>query len=79
MMSPDHTWWHGIYEVAHNFYFKFLTAAHELEDPEVSALIDEVLSDPMHQWIGRPTAEIKEDIRSGKLKEVYQRLFQTQQ
>ena len=78
MMSPDHTWWHGIYEVAHNFYFKFLPAARELDDPEVNALIDKVLSDPMHQWINRPTGEIKEDIRSGKLKEVYEQLFQTQ-
>jgi hypothetical protein len=36
------------------------------------------MSDPMHQWISRPTGEIKEDIRSGKLKEVYEQLFQTQ-
>ena len=78
MMSPDHTWWHGIYEVAHNLYFKFLPAAHELDDPEVNALIDKVLSDPMHQWLNRPTADIKEDIRSGKLTEVYQQLFPTQ-
>jgi hypothetical protein len=33
----------------------------------------------MHQWINQPTAEIKEDIRSGKLKAVYEQLFQTQQ
>ena len=78
MMSPDHTWWHGIYEVAHNFYFKFLPASRELDDPEVNALIDKVLSDPMHKWINRPTADIKEDIRSGELQEVYQQLFQTQ-
>lgn len=27
MMAPDYAWWHGFYDVAHNFYFKFLPEA----------------------------------------------------
>jgi hypothetical protein len=76
MMSPDYTWWHGIYEVAENFYFKFLPAAREFNDPEVNALIDETMADQMHTWFDRPTADIKADIKSGKLQETYQDLFQ---
>jgi hypothetical protein len=75
MMGPDYAWWHGIYDVAHNFYFKFLESARAYDDPEVNALIDEVLGDPMHSWFNRPTAEIKADIRDGKLPAVYRDLF----
>ncbi len=75
MMGPDYTWWHGIYDMTHNFYFKFLPAARAFGDPGVDALIDEVMQDPMHTWFNRPTADIKADIRSGKLPEVYQHLF----
>ena len=75
MMAPDYTWWHGIYDVVHNFYFRFLPQAREFGDPEVNALIDEVMSDPMHQWFDRPTADIKADINSGKMQEVFQDLF----
>jgi hydroxylamine dehydrogenase len=76
MMGPDYTWWHGIYEVAQHFYFKFIPEARELKDPEVNKAIDELLtSDPMHTWLSRPAAEIKADIRAGKLQEVYKDLF----
>ena len=76
MMSPDYTWWNGIYEVAKNFYFEFLPAARNLKDPEVNALIDRILADPVHQWFNRPTEDIKKDIRSGKLQELYAPYFQ---
>ncbi len=77
MMGPDYAWWHGIYDVAHNFYFEFLPAAREYDDPEINAYIDNLIAkDPMHQWLSRPTADIKEDIRSGRLQEVYQGLSQ---
>jgi hypothetical protein len=78
MMSPDYTWWHGIYEVAENFYFEFLPAAREFEDAEVNALVDETMSDPMHAWFDRPTADIKADIRAGNLQEVYRPLFEAE-
>jgi len=75
MMGPDYTWWHGIYEVAHNFYFEFLPSARALNDPEINKMIDAVMRDPMHQWFNRPTAEIKQDIRDGKLPAVYDKMF----
>jgi len=77
MMGPDYTWWHGIYDVAHNFYFKFLHSAKALNDPEVDALIAEIMQDPMHQWFNRPTSEIKADIRDGKLPAKYADMFPT--
>jgi hypothetical protein len=77
MMGPDFTWWHGIYEVSQHFYFKFLPEARAYGDPEVNSLIDEILSkDPFHQWMNRPTDEIKADIRSGKLQRFYEGLFE---
>jgi len=78
MMGPDYTWWHGMYDVAHNFYFEFLPAAREFGDPEVDALVAEVMADPMHEWFDRPTADIKADIKSGKLQEIYTDLFGSQ-
>ena len=76
MMGPDYTWWHGIYDVVQHFYFKFLPEAREYDDPEVNAYIDNMLTDdPMHAWLNRPTAELKEDIRSGKMQEIYKELF----
>jgi hypothetical protein len=76
MMGPDYTWWHGIYEVAQHFYFKFLPEALEYGDPDVNAYIDKMLKiDPMHTWLNRPTAELKQEIRSGKIQEAYQELF----
>ncbi len=78
MMAPDYTWWHGIYEVAHNFYFEFLPSAREFKDPDVDALIARILDDPMHKWFDRPTEEIKRDIRSGKLQEIYESMHEVE-
>jgi hypothetical protein len=77
MMGPDYTWWHGIYEVAQHFYFKFIPEALEYDDPQVNAYIEQMLTgDPMHAWLSRPTAEIKADIRSGRIQDDYKRLFE---
>lgn len=76
MMGPDYTWWHGIYDVAQHFYFKFLPEAREYDDPEVNSYIDDMLlNDPMHAWLSRSTDELKSDIRSGKIQEIYKDLF----
>ncbi len=76
MMGPDYTWWHGIYDVAHTFYFKLLPEARELHDADVDKFIDDLLADdPMHQWMNTPTGELKEAIRSGELQRVYRDLF----
>lgn len=80
MMGADYAWWNGMYEVARNFYFKFLPAVKAINDPEVNALVDKLLKDdPMHAWITRSTEDIKADIRSGKLPDVYKELFKPAQ
>lgn len=76
MMGPDYTWWHGIYEVAQHFYFKLLPEARKYNDADVNAYIDTLItSDPMHNWLSRPTPDIKKDIRAGKLQQLYQGMF----
>ncbi|MFC1553660.1 multiheme c-type cytochrome [candidate division KSB1 bacterium] len=76
MMGPDYAWWHGIYEVAQHFYFKFLPEALEYNDTDVNLYIENLLTtDDMHVWLRRPTEELKEEIRSGKMQEIYEKLF----
>ncbi|MFH0765295.1 MAG: hypothetical protein V2A61_02630, partial [Calditrichota bacterium] len=76
MMGPDYTWWHGIYEVAHNFYFKFLPELDNIADPAAQAYRDSLLlNDPLHRWLSRNTADLKSDIRSGKMREMYKRFY----
>ncbi len=76
MMGPDYTWWHGMYEVAKHFYLKMLPEARKFQDPEINAWIDDLLeNDEMHKWITRETGELKKDIRSGKMQEIYEQFF----
>ena len=76
MMAPDYAWWHGIYDIAHNFYFEFIPTAQKYDDKDVNALIDKLLKeDPMHNWLGKDTKTLKEAIRSGKLQKTYEKLF----
>ena len=75
MMGPDYTWWHGIYEVAQHFYIDFVPTARSLGDPDVNAALDSILADPFHEWINRPTDEIKADIRSGEMQELFEGLY----
>ena len=76
MMGPDYAWWHGIYDVIHNFYFELLPAARELEDPEVDAFIDDLLAnDPMHDWLSQQTTDLKQAIQTGELQKKYSELF----
>jgi hypothetical protein len=76
-MGPDYAWWHGIYDVIHNFYFEFLPAARAFNDKDVNDYIDNMLkNDPMHQWFSqKTTAELKEAIRDGELQKIYSNLF----
>jgi len=77
MMGPDYTWWHGFYEVAQHFYFKFLPEARELNNPEVNTYIDKLLKDdPYHQWLDLPTDQIKQMIKNGELQKIYNALFE---
>ena len=76
MMGPDYAWWHGFYDVAHNFYFKLIPLAREYEIEAVDTYIDELLAnDPMHQWLSQNTDELKKDIRAGEIQKIYEDLF----
>ena len=37
MSGPDYAWWHGIYDVAKNFYNKFLPEVKNVAGPELYA------------------------------------------
>ncbi len=76
MMGPDYTWWHGIYEVAQNFYFKFIPEALEYDDPEVNAYIKKLLeTDPMHNWLNKQTEDLKKAITSGEMQGIYKKFL----
>ncbi len=34
-----------------------------------------VMKDPMHAWFTRPTADIKKDIREGKMELLYEKFY----
>ena len=77
MMAPDYAWWHGLYEVAQHFYFKLLPEAREFNDAELNAYLDDLENnDPMHRWLKTPTSELQNEIRSGRMQEIYQKLFE---
>lgn len=79
MMGPDYTWWHGFYDVAQHFYFKFLPEARKYNDPEVNRFIDNLLAnDPFHQWLSTSTEELKQAIQSGNQQKIYARLFKAE-
>jgi hydroxylamine dehydrogenase len=46
MSGPDYAWWHGLYEVANNFYNDFLPEAEHLR-PGIS---DPILESEHHRW-----------------------------
>ncbi|MGE0190497.1 MAG: multiheme c-type cytochrome [Planctomycetota bacterium] len=52
MQGPDYTQWHGFFEVAENFYTKFLDQVHEAAqgDEEILAKVEEILARPEHAW-----------------------------
>ena len=55
MMGPDYTHWHGMYDVAHNFYFKFLPELMHLAEEagmgeKYKKEVDALLAKPEHQW-----------------------------
>jgi len=59
MMGPDFTQWHGFYEVAKHFYFKFLPEAEELK----KGISEKALEGEYHRW------------RKGLSKEEMEQLF----
>jgi len=77
MMGPDYTWWHGMYEVAKHFYFKMIPQARDYGDAEINAYLDQLLTeDPMHSWVMRETDQLKQEIQSGKMQQIYESMFE---
>ena len=78
MMGPDYTWWHGAYDVAHSFYFKLIPEARKLDNAEVNAYIDNLIeNDPMHTWLMTDTEQLKKNIRSGRMREIYEKMYES--
>jgi hydroxylamine dehydrogenase len=52
MMGPDYAWWHGIYEVAKNFYTEFLPEVKEAAGPELYNELSKkyIESNERHDW-----------------------------
>ncbi|SDU53268.1 Seven times multi-haem cytochrome CxxCH [Desulfobacula phenolica] len=56
MFAPDYTHWHGMYEIARNFYHDFLPEVQEMADhagkgETYRTHIKELLAKPEHLWI----------------------------
>jgi hydroxylamine dehydrogenase len=54
-MAPDYTHWHGLYEVAENFYHEFIPELLRLAEeqgklPVFEAAVNDILAKPEHQW-----------------------------
>ena len=55
MMAPDYTHWHGMYEVAENFYHEFLPELMRLAEkngkkPVFDEAVNAILAKPEHEW-----------------------------
>jgi hydroxylamine dehydrogenase len=52
MSGPDYAWWHGIYDVAKNFYTEFLPEVKNVAGPELYSEIEKkyLESDVRHEW-----------------------------
>ena len=68
MMAPDWTHWHGLFEVAYNFYFKLLPEADEIVHKKGSRadkkawaeFKKQLFSRPEHKWFkGMPKEELR--------------------
>ncbi len=66
MQGPDYTQWHGFYEVAKHFYFKWLPEVREIAhgNEAAEAVIEEVLAAPDHAWLGGMDEETKAEVRA---------------
>jgi hypothetical protein len=72
MMAPDYAHWHGMYEVAERFYMELIPQAREIiehaavegktaEAAAATALIDQLLSRPEHEWFEKERASGADD------------------
>jgi hypothetical protein len=73
MSGPDYAWWHGIYDVAKNFYTEFLPEVKNAAGPE---LYDEIVKkyldpDVRHEWYTKGMS--KEQLE--KIKKYYEERY----
>jgi hypothetical protein len=76
MSGPDYAWWHGIYDVAKNFYTQFIPEVKQVAgEPLATQLLNKyVYSQPGHAWVkGGMT---KEELQ--KIQEFYRQRYGTQ-
>ena len=70
MQAPDYTHWHGMYDVAHNFYFKFIPELMHLAEKKgmtekYTKAVGEILARPEHQWYKKGFGEdVMKDIQA---------------
>ena len=55
MSGPDYTHWHGMYDVAENFYFEFIPELMDLAkeagmEDKYKKEVNTILARPEHQW-----------------------------
>ena len=55
MSGPDYTHWHGMYDVAENFYYEFIPELMHLAkeagmEEKYQKEVDAILARPEHQW-----------------------------
>ncbi|MHC4872775.1 MAG: multiheme c-type cytochrome [Planctomycetota bacterium] len=75
MMGPDYAWWHGIYEVGHHFYFKFIPEVRKLKDKEANEYIAKILQEPYHKWLSDEKKVTADKMRTGRMADMYKDLF----
>jgi len=82
MSGPDYAWWHGIYDVAKNFYTEFMPEVKEAcEKAGKPELYDEIIkkfidSDPRHEWFTKGFDPKKIDAMKNYYKERYDQKVQ---
>lgn len=82
MSGPDYAWWHGIYDVAKNFYTEIMpevkeacekAGRHELYEQIITKYID---SDPRHEWFTKGFDPKKVEAMKDYYKERYNQKVQ---
>jgi len=73
MSGPDYAWWHGIYDVAKNFYTEFLPEVKRVAGPELYNEIVKKYLDPdvRHEWYTKGMS--KEQLE--KIKKYYEERY----
>jgi hypothetical protein len=76
MMGPDYSQWHGLFEVAENFYQKFVPQLREIIEKnralggdratranQVATRLNQILNSPMHKWYLGKISPAEKDAR----------------